>query len=111
MEIEQQHWDRNDNLSMDPNVWQMDVVAAMRAALEHPDRTRTIGGRIQSITITKDGSREQQVSWVGEGGDPTKEADWTQATVPLADVKASKWSRTAEAPDPEPGIVHAHVLS
>jgi len=110
LEFEQQRWERGNDLSIDPAAWQGDVVMAMLSALEDPGRSRTIGGQIQSYTITKDGPSEHQIGWVGQTGNPMNEADWTRATVPLAEVQAAVRSRTAEAPDPELGIVHAHVL-
>jgi hypothetical protein len=67
---------RDPHEEMDPGPWQMDVAISLFWAIQQPDHTPWIGGRVQSMIITATGAQEQSFSVVREGGDPMNEADW-----------------------------------
>ena len=107
--MQEERWE-NQNVDMDPAVWQMDIAISLFWAIEQPSHTPTIGGRVQSIVVTKDGAREQSFSRVAEGGDPTNEADWETVTERLSDTKAYVRRSAAADVEGELGLVAAHII-
>ena len=79
----QEHIRRGNHL-LSPFGWSTGVAASLDATLHQPDITRTVGGRVQLVILTKDGLKESSVS--STSGDPSDEKSWRTATIPLADA-------------------------
>ena len=109
LDLEAERWQKGE-LPVDPVPWQFDVLSAVRSAMSSPRRTRSIGGRIQSLVITKNGTREMNISVLREGGNPITSNDWSDVSIPMAQVHAFRYSASAASPEPEAGIVSEHIL-
>jgi hypothetical protein len=93
--------DENRNLP-DVHRWQLELVSAMRAAVENPSRTDTIGGSIQCVVVGAGGVFEQ--TWSYTRADSMEPGSWTDATVSLKEVQQHKPT------DPRRHVPQAAVL-
>jgi hypothetical protein len=83
--IDREHADRG-NYIRSTDGWNLQVVAALSSTLRQPGMTRVIGGRIQTVLLTREGMAEQGAAYVSAGGDPSDIRAWQTATLPLASV-------------------------
>lgn len=107
LRIEAERW-QEQRTDVDPKRWCFDVVAAVTDSLRSPSRSRTIGGLVQCVTVTKTGIVEHAISATSD--DPMVAENWTTRTVSIEAVRTWPSGRGHQRPAAEVGLVAAHVL-
>ncbi len=89
-----QHLDAIDNdeaqkgkFALKPLDWNGRVVAALDAALRQPGMSGQVGGRIQTIVVTKDGTIEPEIWTLRLDQDPTDPRSLNQITLRTSDAR------------------------
>lgn len=82
-ELEQERF-RKSELPVNPELWQVDLIYAVRTAIEQSAPPSRVGGPVQSLVITRAGRSE--LTWQYTSGDPQDADSWNVANVPLSSL-------------------------